>query len=402
LLIHILLFVQGSAPHSTIMSIFATSATADEESQPGSPADELSTPPTEESALLPGDPDNSKPSKSSQWKPPPGFFWIEMAIFSNVFLVGFDGTITASTYAVIGSDFSASNTISWITTSYLITSTAFQPLYGRFSDIFGRRACFFIATLTFLLGCLGCGLAPTILTLNLMRGLTGLGGGGLMTMATVINSDMIPFKRRGMYQAVQNVLFGFGSICGASLGGVIADNVGWRVCFLLQVPIAAFSTTVGYFVIKNPEKLQLELAGQTLRQEMRSTLTQIDISGAVLLVLGLSSQAAALSMGGNNYPWSDKRVITCAAISVVLLVAFVFVELRTKAIPVMPMNMLKGKLAISNLISNIAVGMATYAVSTRLLMLRHCANPSQSFSSKSPSFSKSSEVTLPRKLASAS
>src|SRR6267154_2535270 len=82
------------------------------------------------------------------------------AIFCNVFLSGFDGTITASTYAVIGSDFNAANTVSWITTSYLITTTAFQPLYGRFSDILGRRACFFIATIAFSLGCLGCGLAP--------------------------------------------------------------------------------------------------------------------------------------------------------------------------------------------------------------------------------------------------
>lgn len=98
------------------------------------------------------------------------------AIFANVFLYGFDGTITASTYAVIGSEFNAANNVSWLTTSYLITSTAFQPLYGRFSDILGRRVCFFTATITFLLGCLGCGLAPDIITLNGMRALAGLGG----------------------------------------------------------------------------------------------------------------------------------------------------------------------------------------------------------------------------------
>src|ERR1700742_2472716 len=110
------------------------------------------------------------------------------ALFANVFLGGFDGTITASTYALISSDFSSANTASWLTTSYLITSTAFQPLYGRFSDILGRRTCFFTCTFAFMLGCLGCALAPDIITLNLMRALTGLGGGGLMTMATIINS----------------------------------------------------------------------------------------------------------------------------------------------------------------------------------------------------------------------
>jgi len=123
-----------------------------------------------------------KPPKEENWKPPRGFFWIELAIFANVFLYGFDSTITASTYAVISSEFDAANTASWLTTSYLVTSTAFQPLYGRFSDIFGRRVCFFVSTITFAAGCLGCGLANDMLVVNIMRALTGFGGGGLMTM----------------------------------------------------------------------------------------------------------------------------------------------------------------------------------------------------------------------------
>lgn len=144
------------------------------------------------SPLLRSQPEDDQNQKNSRWQPPPGFWWIEvgeleivqiwrtkltsLAIFANVFLYGFDGTITASTYAVIGSEFNAANNVSWLTTSYLITSTAFQPLYGRFSDILGRRVCFFTATITFLLGCLGCGLAPDIITLNAMRALAGLGG----------------------------------------------------------------------------------------------------------------------------------------------------------------------------------------------------------------------------------
>ena len=121
-------------------------------------------------------------SPTGEWLPPRGFFWIQLAIMSNVFLYGFDGTITASTYAVISSEFDAANTASWLTTSYLITATAFQPLYGRFSDIFGRRICFFVSSVTFGLGCLGCGLSEHIVMLNCMRALTGFGGGGLMTM----------------------------------------------------------------------------------------------------------------------------------------------------------------------------------------------------------------------------
>lgn len=120
--------------------------------------------------------------EEDNWRPPRGFAWIEIAIFANVFLYGFDGTITASTYAVISSEFDAANKASWLTTSYLVTSTAFQPLYGRVSDIFGRRICFFISSITFGLGCLGCGVSNSVMLLNVMRALTGFGGGGLMTM----------------------------------------------------------------------------------------------------------------------------------------------------------------------------------------------------------------------------
>lgn len=125
-------------------------------------------------------PDDSDASVA--WSPPPGFIPIQLAIMTNVFLYGFDGTITAATYAVISSEFDAANSASWLTTSYLVTATAFQPLYGRVSDIFGRRACFFVSTVVFAAGCLGCGVASTVFALNCMRAITGIGGAGLMTM----------------------------------------------------------------------------------------------------------------------------------------------------------------------------------------------------------------------------
>jgi MFS family permease len=225
---------------------------------------------------------------------------------------------------------------------------------------------FFTATITFLLGCLGCGLAPNILFLNLMRGLTGLGGGGLITMATIINSDIIPLQRRGMYQAVQNGLHGFGAICGASMGGFIADTIGWRWCFLCQVPVSFAGLVIAYFVIKNPPPSETgvgdEDADLDTRGRFRALWRKIDLSGAVLLVVGLSVQLAALSLGGNEYPWSDIRVIVCLVTSGIVLVLFVWVEMRTKALPVMPMSMLKGRASISNMISNVLVGMSSYAV----------------------------------------
>ncbi|KAI1403960.1 MFS general substrate transporter [Hypoxylon fuscum] len=295
------------------------------------------------------------PPKEEDWVAPRHFTWIEMAIMSNVFLYGFDGTITASTYAVISSEFDATNTASWLTTSYLITSTAFQPLYGRVSDIFGRRICFFISTITFALGCLGCGLANDIILLNCVRALAGFGGGGLMTMATIVNSDMIPFRRRGMYQAMQNGIFGFGAICGASFGGSIADTIGWRWCFILQVPVSVIALFLGYIVIKNQHTNFS--GGSTLKETWRI----VDFSGAFLLVVAISIQLVGLSLGGNELPWSSPWVILSLVGSVVLLGLFLWVEANTTAIPVIPLRMFKGRLPVFTQLANVCAGLSAYA-----------------------------------------
>ncbi|GME45908.1 Multidrug resistance protein [Neofusicoccum parvum] len=304
------------------------------------------------------------PDPEDAWHPPNHFLWIETAIFANVFLYGFDGTITAATYAVISSDFDAANTASWLTTSYLVTSTAFQPLYGRFSDLFGRRICFFVSTITFAVGCLGCGLAQDAVTLNCMRAVCGFGGGGLMTMATIVNSDMIPFRKRGMYQALQNGMFGFGAICGASFGGSIADYIGWRWCFLLQVPISAIALLLGALVIENPRG-EFSLHQPSLKQVWR----RVDFSGAFLLVVGISTQLIGMSLGGNELPWSNVWVIASLASSVVLLALFLVVEAKTTAVPVIPLRMLRGRLPVFVQIANVCAGLAAYASMQYLFML---------------------------------
>ncbi|KAK0631296.1 major facilitator superfamily domain-containing protein [Immersiella caudata] len=331
------------------------------------------------------------PSLDDAWKPSPGFWWIETALWANVFLSGFDGTITASSYAAISSSFDAANNASWLTTSYLITSTAFQPLYGRFSDLFGRRVCFFVSTVTFMLGCLGCAAARSMTELNLMRALSGFGGGGLITMgetplhhildrttiltaaATVINSDMMPFSERGLYQAIQNVLYGLGSVLGASLGGMIVDSVGWRWCFLSQVPVSIFALVVGYYVLAAPER--------SPEHSLRTALGCLDFPGAILLVVGLAVQLLGLSLGGNEYPWSSFPVVASLAGSTVLLMVFVLVEMNTggRKLPIIPLWMLKGWQPVAVQLTNLFVGMASYAYMFMVpLYLQACRGDSPS------------------------
>ncbi|KAI6260101.1 hypothetical protein MCOR19_003620 [Pyricularia oryzae] len=281
----------------------------------------------EDAPFLPPDADPLVDAKGP-WTAPRGFLWIEAAIMANVFLFGLDGTIMASTYAVISSEFDAANTASWLTTSYLVTSTAFQPLYGRFSDVFGRRPCFLVSSATFALGCLGCGLATDVVFLNAMRALTGFGGGGLLTLA------------------------------GASLGGAVADIIGWRWCFLSQVPISVAALVLGWFVVRDLESSVS--SGQGVSR-LRTIWSKVDISGALVLVVAISMQLVALSLGGNELPWGSPWVVAPLIGSSLLFALFISIQHRTTAIPVIPLRLLHGFLPTVTQLANVSLGLSAYA-----------------------------------------
>ncbi|KAJ8103934.1 major facilitator superfamily domain-containing protein [Lipomyces tetrasporus] len=294
---------------------------------------------------------------SPNWRPTLRLRMIQLVTCTNVFLMGWDSSCTASTYALIGSEFHAANNVSWISTSYLITSTAFQPLYGRFSDIVGRRICFLFAINIFFFGTLACSMANSLFTLNIARAVTGIGGGGLVTLGTIILSDMVPFRLRGIYQSAINFCWGFGSITGASTAGAIADAFGWRFVFIFQLPIFVVSIVLGYMYIIDPPFTGLST---------QKTVQNIDFGGSVTLVLGLASLLAFLSMGGNEYAWTDNKVVGFGIAALVLLSAFIFIEGKVAKMPVMPLRILKGRLPVSSLCTTFFTGLAN---NSQLFML---------------------------------
>ena len=174
-----------------------------------------------------------------------------------------------------------------------------------------------------------------------------------------------------MYQAAQNVLHGLGAISGASMGGLITDLVGWRFCFLLQVPISAMALLVGSKFVPDqtvspaisPSGLETGSKDLVVSENM-SKWKQIDLSGAVLLVAGLSLQLASLSMGGVELPWSHPVIIISLCTAGVILGLFFYVEKTTDAIPIMPMRLLLNPKTVGTLIANILLGLGAYGVST--------------------------------------
>ncbi|CAI4211814.1 unnamed protein product [Parascedosporium putredinis] len=163
------------------------------------------------------------------------------AIGIGIFLCAMDQMLTVASYAKIGSDLNALNSTSWVATAYFLTLTSFQPLYGKLSDIFGRKECLLFSYTVFALGCLGCGLARDMTQLCVSRAVAGIGGGGMNSVVSILISDIVPLRDRGVWQGYLNIIFAAGTSTGAPLGGFLADSIGWRWSFLGQVPLCVLA-----------------------------------------------------------------------------------------------------------------------------------------------------------------
>lgn len=156
-------------------------------------------------------------------------FWLIFGgIMITYFVACFDSTIMVSSHPVITSYFESSNSASWLSTAFLLTSTSFQPLFGRLSDTIGRKPPYVLTMGIFLIATIWCAVAQSMTSFIIARAFCGLGAGGMMAMGSIITSDLVPIEIRGAYQSYLNIVFGAGSAAGAALGGAIADSLGWR------------------------------------------------------------------------------------------------------------------------------------------------------------------------------
>ncbi|PWY98492.1 MFS general substrate transporter [Testicularia cyperi] len=278
---------------------------------------------------------NHAPATIPEEAPEPALrsdIWVIMgAMWIGTFLAALDGTIVATILNTVGSEFKVSKEVGWLGTSYLLTQTAFQPLYGRASDIFGRKAATLFASIVFLVGSLFCGLAQTFWQLCAARALAGIGGGGLTTMSSLVTSDLVSLKARGTWQGLGNLVFAAGAALGGPVGGALADGgPGWRWAFLIQVPLCAVHFAVVSWKIDIP-------AGPG---SMMEKIKRIDALGSLSLVTSVTLILVGLSLGGNEREWSDRLVIGSLVGGVSALVVFVVVERYVAREPLMPMSVL--------------------------------------------------------------
>ncbi|KAI9894901.1 MAG: hypothetical protein M1814_000121 [Vezdaea aestivalis] len=270
--------------------------------------------PNETTSLLPPDAELTSHAKSESVR----LAYVFPAIAVGVFLASADQTLIVSSYGVIGSDLKALNNTSWIASAYFLTLTAFQPLYGKISDIFGRKNALLSAYIIFGIGALACGFAQNIQQLVAARAFAGIGGGGMTTVVSVLLSDIVPLRKRGTWQGYINIIWATGGGCGAPLGGLIADKTSWRWSFIGQAPLCAIAIATVSLAIHLPP-----LPSQSL--PLRQKIARIDFLGAIILALVVFSLLVGLDHG-SNYQWKSPLTIGALVGTIPLFLLFCYVE----------------------------------------------------------------------------
>ncbi|POS75764.1 major facilitator superfamily transporter [Diaporthe helianthi] len=264
------------------------------------------------------------------------FWWIFGRVLALHFVSCFDGTIMASSHPVITSYFQSSNSASWLSTAFLLTSTAFQPLLGRLSDTVGRKGPYLVTATIFALATLWCALAQSMASFIAARAVCGIGAGGVMTLGSIIVSDLVPIERRGAYQSYINMVYGVASTSGAALGGFLAENLGWRAEFGIQVP--PLLLCVGVSAITIPGDLGMD--AQAHKETMLQAMKQFDFRGSFFLTTSITFLILGLNLGGNVLSWSHPFVISSLAIFAAAFPLFLWTE-RSVSRPIMPLRLIQ-------------------------------------------------------------
>ncbi|KAJ5223824.1 hypothetical protein N7468_008366 [Penicillium chermesinum] len=242
-----------------------------------------------------------------------------------------DQTIVSTALPTLGRVFNDASIESWVGTAYLLTSTACQPLYGRLSDIFGRKVILLTSMSIFLFGSILCAVSTSMIMLIVFRAISGIGGGGILTAVMIAVSDVVSLEKRGTYQGVIGVVVAMSNSIGPLVGGVFTEKVSWRWCFYINIPITAVSILVVIFFLP----LKRVKGNRKLR------FKQIDYLGCVTMFIASVLILLPISWGGTQYAWNSAGVIAPLVIGVVFIGVFIVVELKYAALPLIPMHIFK-------------------------------------------------------------
>jgi EmrB/QacA subfamily drug resistance transporter len=257
------------------------------------------------------------------------------AVMLGMLLGSLDQTIVGTAMPKIVNDLNGFQRYSWVITAYLVASTAMMPIFGKISDIFGRKWLYMLGIATFLLGSMLSGLSQSMEQLILFRAIQGLGAGMMTPIAMAIIGDIFPPAERGKYQGLIGAVFGLAVIVGPQLGGFITDNIGWRWVFYVNLPVAILAFAVVFLVFPSHTALHKRHS--------------IDWLGSVALIGSVVPLLMALSLGStnpdnsNSYAWTSPQIVGLFALAIVFGGAFLWIQSRA-AEPTIPLDLFRNRI----------------------------------------------------------
>jgi EmrB/QacA subfamily drug resistance transporter len=275
---------------------------------------------------------------------------IYSGLMLGMLLAALDQTIVATALPTIVGDLGGLNHLSWVVTAYLLASTSSTPLYGKLGDLYGRKILFQTAICIFLVGSILSGLSHTMMQLIACRAIQGLGGGGIMSLSMAITGDILSPRERGKYQAYGMSVFSLASVAGPAIGGFFTQDLTWRWCFYVNIPLGIIALVVTTTVLQLP---------------FRRVEHKIDFLGAALLVAGVTSILLGTVWGGKEYPWTSWQVIGVFSSGIVLLSAFALQE-QHAAEPILPLRLFRNSVFRTTSAAGFLVGMALFGTTVYL------------------------------------
>lgn len=262
--------------------------------------------------------------------------FIVTALLLGILMSAMDNTIVTTAMATIVSELNGMDQFVWVTSAYMVAVMAGTPIFGKLSDMYGRKRFFVFGLVVFVVGSMLCGMATSILELSTYRAIQGIGGGALMPIAFTIIYDIFPPERRGKMTGLFGAVFGTSSIFGPLLGAYITDGWGWNWIFYINVPLGVVS---------------LLLISLFYKESMARSKQKIDWGGAATLVGAVVCLMFGLELGGTTYAWNSVQIIGLFTGFIVLFIVFLFAESKASE-PIISFEMFKNRLfATSNLVA---------------------------------------------------
>ncbi|CAG7656492.1 MDR family MFS transporter [Paenibacillus allorhizosphaerae] len=265
----------------------------------------------------------------------------------GILMAAMDNTIVATAMGTIVAELGGMEQFVWVTSAYMVAVMAGTPIFGKLSDMFGRKRFFIFGMVLFLIGSALCGTAHSIVQLSIYRAIQGIGGGALMPIAFTIVFDIFPPEKRGKMGGLFGAVFGISSIFGPLLGAYITEYIGWNWVFYINLPIGVVA---------------LIFIGAFYHESLKHMKQNIDWFGATTLVAAVVCLMFALELGGQKYAWNSLVIIGLFAAFVALFVAFLVAETKASE-PIISFAMFKQRLFASSNAVALFYG-ASYIVAT--------------------------------------